>query len=333
MRADQVQTTRRDFLKTLGLGMAAALGAGALGRAADKPARPNILFLLSDDQRPDTIGAWGNGHIKTPNLDKLVAAGYSFRGNYCFGGNSGAVCLPSRAMINSGKTFFNVDLRLKGVKILPELLRENGYVTFGTGKWHNGEASFLRGFDKGKAVMFGGMSDHTKVPVCDLQADGKLSPKRTAKKFSSELFADAVIEFLEAHRGDKPFYAYVPFTAPHDPRQPPMKYRQMYYDARPPLPKNFMPQHPFNNGHMSGGRDENLAAWPRTKEVISDQLAEYYGLITHMDEQIGRILAALRKAGLADNTVVIFASDRASPSAATACWASRTSTSIAWEAR
>jgi len=310
MRADQKQTTRRGFLRTVGFGMAAAFGAGALARAAGKRTRPNILFLLSDDQRADTIGAWGNEYIKTPNLDKLVAGGYSFRGNYCFGGNSGAVCLPSRAMINSGKTFFHVDLRLRGVKILPELLRENGYITFGTGKWHNGEESFVRGFDKGKAVMFGGMSDHTKVPVRDIQADGKLSPVRTGEKFSSELFADAAIEFLTADHGDKPFYAYVPFTAPHDPRQPPMKYRQMYYDARPPLPKNFMPQHPFNNGHMAGGRDENLAPWPRTKEVISDQLAEYYGLITHMDEQIGRILAALKKSGHADNTVVVFASDQ-----------------------
>ena len=302
---------RRWFLKTLGFGIAAAAGACRVGQAGGSPRkRPNILFLLSDDQRADTIAAHGNPHIRTPNLDRLVAGGFSFRQNYCFGGNSGAVCVPSRAMINSGRTWLAVDNSLKGVKILPELLRENGYTTFGTGKWHNGEASFLRGFEKGKAVFFGGMSDHTQVPVCDLSADGKVVNKRTGEKFSSELFADAAVEFLQRHRGPKPFYAYVAFTAPHDPRQPPPKYRQMYYKARPPLPKNFLPQHPFDNGHMAGGRDENLASWPRTRETISDQLAEYYGLITHMDEQIGRILKALADAGHADDTVILFASDQ-----------------------
>ncbi|MCJ7505572.1 sulfatase-like hydrolase/transferase [Candidatus Bathyarchaeota archaeon] len=270
----------------------------------------NVLFLYSDDQRADTIGAWGNPHIRTPNLDRLVSEGFSFKRNYCFGGNSGAVCVPSRAMVNSGRTWFSVDNKMSNAKILPELLRENGYVTFATGKWHNGEASWMRGFMLGKSLYFGGMADHTQVPIQDLGPDGKLTEKRTGEKFSSELFADAVIGFLKDRKGEKPFYAYVPFTAPHDPRQPPVPYREMYSKKRPPLPTNYLPQHPFDNGHCAGGRDENLAAWPRTKEVISDQLCEYYGLITHMDEQIGRILQALDDTGLADNTLLIFASDQ-----------------------
>ena len=310
MASGRDREARRWFLKTLGFGIAAAAGGCGL-RAATRPRkRPNILFLLSDDQRADTIAAHGNPHIRTPNLDHLAGRGFSFRQNYCFGGNSGAVCVPSRAMINSGRTWFGVSNKLTGVTILPELLRGNGYTTFGTGKWHNGEPSFLRGFQKGKAVFFGGMADHTKVPVCDLSPEGQIVNKRTGETFSSDLFADAVIEFLKGHRGPKPFYAYVAFTAPHDPRQPPPKYREMYYKARPPLPKNFLPQHPFNNGHMAGGRDENLAPWPRTRQTISDQLAEYYGLITHMDEQIGRILKALDDAGHADDTIIVFASDQ-----------------------
>jgi arylsulfatase A-like enzyme len=87
-----------------------------------------------------------------------------------------------------------------------------------------------------------------------------------------------------------------------------MKYRQMYYKKRPPLPKNFLPQHPFDNGHMTG-RDENLASWPRTEDVIRDQLAEYYGLITHLDEHIGRVVKALKKSGHAKNTIIIYAAD------------------------
>jgi arylsulfatase A-like enzyme len=278
--------------------------------AAVSSSRPNILFLFADDQRADTIGAWGNPHIRTPTLDKLVTAGCSFRGNYIFGGNSGAVCMPSRAMLMSGRSWFHVDTKtLSDAKLMPELLHENGYVTFGTGKWHNGEKSWLRAFQRGKTVMFGGMSDHSKVPVRDLGPDGKLTPERTGEKFSSELFADSVIEFLKKQDGKKPFFAYVAFTAPHDPRMPPPQQLDFYYRNKPPLPPNFLPQFPFDNGHMTKCRDENLAAWPRTEAVIRDQLAEYYGMITHLDGQIARILEALKQTGLADNTIIIYSAD------------------------
>jgi arylsulfatase A-like enzyme len=271
--------------------------------------KPNMLFLFADDQRADTIAAHGNPHIKTPNLDKLVAEGFSFRNNYIFGGNSGAVCMPSRAMLMSGRTWFHVDTAtLKGARLLPELLRENGYETFATGKWHNGQESWLRAFQRGKSVMFGGMADHLKTPVRDLKPDGKLSEPHPGEKFSTELFADAAIEFLKRYDGKKPFFAYVAFTAPHDPRMPPMKFRKMYYRDRPPLPADFLPQLPFDDGMMVI-RDEVLAAWPRTETVIRDQLAEYYGLITHLDGQIGRILKALKKSGQADNTLIIYSAD------------------------
>lgn len=82
-------------------------------------ARPNVLFLFADDQRADTIGAHGNPHIQTPNIDQLVANGFSFRRNYVFGGNSGAVCVPSRAMLMTGKTWFKVNTNtLDGEKLL-----------------------------------------------------------------------------------------------------------------------------------------------------------------------------------------------------------------------
>ncbi|UCG59577.1 MAG: sulfatase-like hydrolase/transferase [Phycisphaerales bacterium] len=300
--------SRRHFLRRGAISAAALAMPSILRGDSAAERRPNILFLLADDQRPDTIGAYGNRHIKTPNLDRLVAGGFSFRRNYCLGSGGGAVCVPSRAMIHSGRTYFNVDSRMSGVKIMPELLRENGYTTFATGKWHNREESFLRGFETGKAVFFGGMADHTKVPIVDVAPGGKLVNKRVGDRFSSKLFADAAIDFLEGYRENKPFFAYVAFTAPHDPRNPPVKYREMYYKNRPPLPRNFMPQHPFNNGHMAG-RDENLAAWPRTEDVIRDQLAEYYGLITHLDEQVGQVLRTLRKSKHSENTIVIYAAD------------------------
>ncbi len=293
-------------------GWVIALTIATLGISRSAPAaeRPNILFLFADDQRADTIAAFGNPAIRTPNIDKLAAEGFSFRANYCFGGNSGAVCVPSRAMLMSGKTWFHIDTStLKDVRLMPEVLHEQGYTTFATGKWHNGQPSWLRAFQNGKNIFFGGMADHTRVPVRDRTADGKLTAERTGEKFSSELFAEAAIDFLRSHDRKEPFFAYVAFTAPHDPRQPPLPYREMYYKNLPPLPANFRPQLPFDNGMMRGGRDENLAPWPRTEAVIRDQLAEYYGSITHLDEQIGRILETLKETGQAERTIIVYAAD------------------------
>jgi arylsulfatase A-like enzyme len=273
-------------------------------------ARPNILFIFADDQRADTIGAHGNRAIQTPNIDRLVRSGFSFRQNHVFGSNNGAVCVPSRAMLMTGQTWFKIDtLKLQDELLLPQLLVGQGYETFATGKWHNGEESWRRAFQRGKAVMFGGMSDHTKVPVKDLHPDGRLSTERTGEKFSSELFADAAIEYLEQRDRGRPFFAYVAFTAPHDPRQPTDRWREYYERRLPPAPVNFLPVHPFDNGMVRNLRDENLAAWPREERVIREQLAEYYGLLSHMDEQLGRILTALKRTGQDRNTIIIYAAD------------------------
>jgi arylsulfatase A-like enzyme len=284
--------------------------AASVCHAATPARKPNVLFLFADDQRADTIGAHGNPLIKTPHIDSLVRSGYSFRRNYVFGGNSGAVCVPSRAMLMTGKPWplIGNTQTLAGEKLMPELFGQHGYATFGTGKWHNGQPSWQRAFQRGERIMFGGMSDHTKVPVRDLGPDGKLTEQRTGEKFSSELFADAAIRFLESHDGRQPFFLYTAFTAPHDPRQPGPGF-PADYTQRPPLPPNFLPQLPFDNGAMNGGRDENLGAWPRTETMIRDQLAEYYSMMAHLDAQIGRILAALRKTGQFDNTIIVYAAD------------------------
>jgi arylsulfatase A-like enzyme len=294
----------RPFLHAL---LALGLGGAALGQ---EPRRPNFLFLFADDLRPDAIGAFGNPHIRTPNLDALAERGFRFARNYCMGSIHGAVCQPSRAMLHTGRTLYHVEMDLGEAPTLGEALRKAGYATFGTGKWHNGGDSFLRSFERGRNVMLGGMSNHLKVPVRDVLPQGRLSEPEIGEGFSSVLFADAAIEFLQSLDGEpeRPFFAYVSFTAPHDPRQPPLEFRQPYYEDPPPLPANFLPQHPFHNGWMTG-RDEGLAPWPRTEKVVRDQLAEYYGLITHMDVQIGRVLAALEASGRADDTLVVFTAD------------------------
>ena len=269
---------------------------------------PNILFILADDQRPDTIGAHGNSLIETPNLDTLVDEGYSFRRNYCMGSMHGAVCQPSRAMMMTGQAYFRIPMDLQGVETFPQRLQDEGYKTFITGKWHNKQPGVVKSFQQGEAVMMGGMSNHEAVPIVDIGENDDLVNKRTGEAFSSTLFADAAIEFLEQQSDEQPFLAYVSLTSPHDPRQPPEKYREMYYEKELPMPANFLPQHPFDNGRLIV-RDENLGGWPRTEPMVRDQLAEYYGMITHMDHQIGRIIETLEERGLRENTIIVYAAD------------------------
>lgn len=279
--------------------------------AAELRPRPNIIFLFADDQRPDAVGALGNPHIHTPNLDRLKSEGFLFRRNYCAGSYSGAVCVASRSMLMTGRQWMRIEDKADwtGLPLFPQLLGQAGYQTFMTGKWHNGPKTLGRAFQSGKAIFMGGMADHTRVPLQDLTAEGELVNRRT-EGFSSEVFADAAIDFLRDHASkDQPFFLYVAFTAPHDPRNPPPPYRQRYYDQRPPLPPNYAPLHPFDNGTAGGLRDEWLAPWPRERSVISDQLCEYYGLVTHLDEQVGRIFKALDESGLADNTYIIYTAD------------------------
>lgn len=303
-------------------GLLHAAGLGAASFALRAATRPNIVILFSDDQRFDTIRALGNREIRTPNLDRLVRRGTAFDHAFIMGGTIPAICAPSRAMLLTGQTLFHIHDSIvepkeapqrprRPFEMFPETFAKAGYATFGAGKWHNGPPLFARAFPQhGGPVMFGGMSDHDKVPVQEFDPSGRYDKSRThpGEKFSSELFTDAAVEFLRGYQGDQPFLMYVAYTAPHDPRTPPQEYRRMYPPEKIKLPPNFMAQHPFDNGELKI-RDENLAPFPRTPEVIREHIAEYYGLITHLDAQIGRVLDALADTGRLDNTIIVFAGD------------------------
>ncbi len=276
--------------------------------AADDARKPNVLFLFSDDQRADTIAALGNANIRTPNLDRLAGRGTAFTRAYCMGAQQGAVCVPSRAMLLTGRTLFRIKENLAGQTTWPEMFAKAGYSTFMTGKWHNGGPSALRCFQEGKAIFLGGMGTPNKLPLQDISAAHEFENKRISGEHSVKLFADAAAEFLQRQKGAQPFLCYVPFNLPHDPRIAPQSYHDKYNAAPPPLPANFLPQHPFNNGALVI-RDEELAPWPRTPEIVRQHLADYYAAIEFMDAQIGRILAALEASGQAENTLVVFASD------------------------
>jgi len=297
--------------------------------------KPNILFLFADDQRAGTIHALGNDEIITPNLDKLSDLGVSFTNAYIMGGSSAAVCAPSRAMLMTGRHLYGIEKQgwradiSENNKTMPETFKEAGYETFGTGKQHNGKPVFARGFTSGNEIFFGGMSDPWNVPVYHFDSTGKYDKKTPyikdwAKtnhldyirncdhiirgKHSSELFADAAIAFLKRHDKKKPFFVYISYTAPHDPRSMPQEYIDMYDTASITLPLNYLPQHPFDFGEYKI-RDEILAGFPRTKVEVKTHLRDYYAMITHMDSQIGRIIQALKESGEYENTIIVFSGD------------------------
>lgn len=295
--------------------------------------RPNILFLFTDDQRFNTIHALGNEEIHTPTMDYLVKTGTGFTRSYIMGGTCPAVCMPSRAMLLTGKTLFHLHNSGETIpedhSLMPEVFRENGYTTFGTGKWHNSPSSYARSFSTGGQIFFGGMDDHWNVPACAFDPTGHYPEARLHPwdpgygdvqyipkqfdhiergKHSTELFADEARKFLLNYKDDQPFFMYVPFMAPHDPRTMPQQFLNLYDPDTIELPPNFAPRHPFDNGELSV-RDELLADFPRSEKEIRRHLAEYYAMISHLDFEIGRILDALRATGQFENTIIVLSGD------------------------
>ena len=272
--------------------------------------KPNVLFVFADDQRADALGYSGNKQVQTPHIDAIAAQGISFSNAYVMGGHHGAICAPSRAMLMSGKSLYHVYDVLDSVYTMPQHFAEQGgYETFGTGKWHNGPASFEATFQKGKNVFIGGMSDHFNVPCKDL-VNGKLS-KSIKKSFSTDLFADAATDFLvEYSKSERknPFFCYLSFTAPHDPRSPSEKYIGKYPVDSLKVPGNFLPYHPFYFADF-GIRDETLAPWPRTEEDIKSSLADYYSMVSHVDDRVGKLIQLLKNKGMYDNTIIVYAAD------------------------
>ncbi|HET7559483.1 MAG TPA: sulfatase-like hydrolase/transferase, partial [Limnochordia bacterium] len=294
--------------------------------------KPNIVLFFTDDQRFDTIAALGNPAIRTPNMDRLVARGTAFTRAHIPCGTSGAVCMPSRAMLHTGRTLFHLDGAGERVPaehtLLGEALGAAGYRTFGVGKWHNGREAYQRSFQDGDEIFFGGMTDHWNVPAYHYDPTGRYDSVLNEVKqplqsnavterpcdhiqpgrHSSEIFCDAAINYLERYDGGAPFFLYLAFLAPHDPRTMPQAYRDLYDADAIELPPNFMGGHPFENGDLHG-RDEKLAPFPRTPDDTRRQIAEYYAMISHLDAQLGRVLDALERQGLTENTIIVFAGD------------------------
>ena len=284
------------------------------------PRTKNILIIYADDHSYHALGAAGNKEISTPNLDKLAKSGLMFTQAHVMGGHQGAVCIPSRAMLLTGR-YVN-RLPRDGSTIpdsivsLPEIVRAQGYNTYHTGKWHSDKASHSRMFSTGGDIFFGGMhfpksggQEHPTVYLYDSTGVYDEKRKRTSDTYSTTLYADNAIQFLSSTTAKStPFLCYVAFTSPHDPRTPPDKFSRMYDPAKITLPANFLIKHPFDNGDLNV-RDEQLLPVPRDPDAIKKDIALYYGMVSEMDAQVGRILETLEKSGLRENTLIVFAGD------------------------
>ncbi len=273
-----------------------ALSLSACSGPAQKPSlsRPNILFILTDDQRWDALGCFGNASIRTPHLDRLASQGIRLDAFY----PAAPLCCPSRAAflsgryphqngvlnnapVRDGRRFPDETVDLDaGSDTLATRLNAAGYRTGFVGKSHLGGDPRKWGFQECPLWFPGGATRHKEAR---LLREGK--PWMSDKPITVA-FADAAIRYLESRRAGEPWMLWLATTAPHAP---------YLHD----------PKHPYKVQDLSPP-----PGWPRNQAFPSDaDWAGYYSTISMMDEQIGRVLDRLDDLGLAENTFVFMASD------------------------
>lgn len=302
---------------------------------------PNIIFIFADDQGPSDFGAL-NPEIHTPHLDRLVKNGTLFTQAYNQGSFSPAVCVASRAMLITGTNLWKAaeysdSGRNPGTNIPKEMphytlprteapwywpleMKAAGYDTYFTGKWHINQPA-IDLFDYVGTIR-GGMPRQTEERYNRKFIEGKPDtwhPWDTifggfweGGTHWSEVVFEETRDFLQlSGKSSNPFFMYISFNAPHDPRQSPKEFVDMYPLDKISVPESFMPEYPYAEEIGSGRtlRDERLAPFPRTEYAIRRNRQEFYAIISHMDHQIGRILEELRKTGQDKNTYIIFTSD------------------------
>ncbi len=316
---------RRNFLKSAA-GRSAALGQVVRGPADARSPRPNFLVLIADDLTFRGIHTLNNPEVETPNLDRLCRSGCVFTHAFHQGSWTPAVCIASRTMLNSGLTTFRAQKQLDDTPLWGQTLGNAGYDTFIAGKWHLDPTTLQRSFKEmgpiGPGMFESGPSAYGRPSPGNTWSPSDTSlrgqwlhtglwqnARHDEVRHSAAVWADGAIDYLrKVPERPAPFFLYVGFNSPHDPRQAPREFVDRYPQRRIKIPPNYLPEHPFDQGD-SRIRDELLAPFPRTRQAVQLHRSEYYAHTTYMDFQIGRILEALDQSGLAGNTYVIFTGD------------------------
>ncbi len=237
--------------------------------------KPNVLFILTDDQGWGDLSLHGNPYVKTPQLDSLARSGAQFERFYV-----SPLCAPTRASLLTGRYHLrtgtvSVSRTLEVMNAeevtLAEIFKENGYATGAFGKWHNGDhyphTPNGQGFDEFLGFCAGHLTNYFDS---ELSHNGEPVP---SKGYITDILTDAAMAFMEKN-AKKPFFCYVPYNAPHTPHQVPDSYFQKY-----------------------------------KKMGLADELASIYGMVDNVDDNVGRLLKKVDALGLSKNTIVIFVTD------------------------
>lgn len=308
--------------------------------------RPNVLLIVADDMGFSDIGAFG-GEIKTPTLDLLAAAGLQLSNFHVL-----PTCSPSRSVLLSGMDNHMTGIgtmaefmtpEIKGtpgyegylnhrVAALPEVMKAGGYQTYMVGKWHLGSAAdtipHARGFDETFALLQGGgshWSDQKRISPTEPMTyyrNGEHVESLPDDFYSTKYYTDMLLDWIRRDQNDgQPFFAYVAYTAPHDPLHAPAEYIEKYrgsYDAgwdalreqRLQALKELRIIHP---DAMAFSRLPSVPAWesmtPEERAEAARDMEVYAAMVDYLDEQIARLFDALKESGEYDNTLIIFISD------------------------
>ncbi len=317
---------RRDFLK---LGAAAGMASCLAGaeQTAPQATRPNILFLMSDQHRADCIGADGRiPAIHTPNLDRIAREGALFSSAY----SCTPTCTPARAALLTGMSPWRNGMLGYG-KVpehypveMPQLLRDAGYQTLGIGKMHWSPQRTLHGFHQtildessreetpefrsDYRAWFNSQAPHlqfdaTGIGWNDYRSKSYVLPEEL---HPTRWTADVAVRYLEGYQQPEPFFLKVSFSRPHSPYDPPKRWMDHYASADIPRPfvgdwaDRYRPRNGPQNSIWHGDM-----GW----EQVRASRQGYYGSVSFLDEQIGRILDTLEKRDMLDNTLIIFTAD------------------------
>src|SRR5436190_6151879 len=286
---DQTSLTFRsslaDAAKQTIVGISAAavlLGAPSAGHAAEK--KPNIVHIVADDLGWKDVGFNGCSDIKTPNIDALASGGAKFTQFYVQ-----PMCTPTRACLMTGRYPFRYGLQTIVIPgragfgldtnewLMPQCLKQAGYVTAIIGKWHLGHADTKywprqRGFDYQYGAMIGELDYYTHSDACVLDWFRNNKPVKE-KGYTTQLIGSDAVKYINQQDPNKPFYLYLTFNAPHTPYQAPKEYVDRYPNIADPTRRT------------------------------------YAGMVTCLDDEIGHVVAALDKKGIRDNTLILFHSD------------------------
>lgn len=305
------------------------------------PERPHIILIMTDQQRFDTLAAWGYGQMITPHMDRLAAEGVSFRQAYC----PGATCIASRAAIFTGMYGHNTGAysfhHWGDHRNWVQDLADNGYWCVNIGKMHFSPRDVPGGFhervivenptnmthaqggaddDWGNYLRFHGQTRPNNRNRTDPEWMKKHQgiPWHLEERFHSDVFiGDSAVTWIDTYQGDKPLFLMAGFTGPHEPWDPLPRHLELYKDK--PMPPRFLkegeldekpPQHTTHlEFHANTGHESQIDLRGASDPEIDEMKRHYFAKITTVDEQIGRVLASLEQRGWLENSLLIFCSD------------------------